>query len=112
MSDYFPDRGDLVWLQFNPQAGDEHAGKRPALVLSPKEYNRKTGLTLFCPITRLVKGYPFEVKLPEGLSVEGVILVDQIKNLDWKSRSAQLACKIPVEIMQEVILKLETLFKD
>lgn len=112
MSNYFPDRGDVVWLQFNPQVGHEQAGKRPALVLSPKEYNQKTGLALFCPITSIVKGYPFEVKLPEGLPLEGVILADQIKNLDWKSRSAQFACKIPVEIMQEVILKIETLFKD
>jgi len=112
VSNYFPDRGDVVWLQFNPQVGHEQAGKRPALVLSPKEYNQKTGLALFCPITSIVKGYPFEVKLPEGLPLEGVILADQIKNLDWKSRSAQFACKIPVEIMQEVILKIETLFKD
>jgi len=112
VSNYFPDRGDVAWLQFNPQAGHEQAGKRPALVLSPKEYNQKTGLALFCPITSKVKGYPFEVKLPEGLPIEGVILADQIKNLDWISRSAQFVCKIPVEIMQEVILKLETLFKD
>ena len=112
MNNYLPDRGDVVWLQFNPQAGHEQAGKRPALVLSPKEYNQKTGLALFCPITSKVKGYPFEVKLPEGLPVEGVILADQIKNLDWISRSAQFACKIPVEIIQEVILKIETLFKD
>ena len=108
----FPDRGDVVWLQFNPQAGHEQAGKRPALVLSPKEYNQKTGLALFCPITSKVKGYPYEVKLPEGLPVEGVILADQIKNFDWISRSAQFACKIPVEIIQEVLLKIETLFKD
>ena len=112
VNNYFPDRGDVVWLQFNPQAGHEQAGKRPALVLSPKEYNQKTGLALFCPITGKVKGYPFEVKLPEGLPVEGVILADQIKNLDWISRSAQFVCLIPMEIMQEVILKVETLFKD
>lgn len=112
VSNYFPDRGDVVWLQINPQAGHEQAGKRPALVLSPKEYNQKTGLALFCPITSKVKGYPFEVLLPEGLPVEGVILADQIKNLDWISRSAQFTCKIPVEIMQEVILKIETLFKE
>lgn len=112
MNNYFPDRGDVVWLQFNPQAGHEQAGKRPALVLSPKEYNQKTGLALFCPITSKVKGYPYEVKLPEGLPVEGVILADRIKNLDWISRSAQFACKTPVEIMQEVILKIETLFNN
>ncbi|SPF32628.1 toxin of the ChpA-ChpR toxin-antitoxin system, endoribonuclease [Candidatus Desulfosporosinus infrequens] len=109
---YFPDKGDVVWLQFNPQAGREQAGKRPALVLSPKEYNQKTGLALFCPITSKVKGYPFEVRLPEGFPVEGVILSDQIKNLDWISRSAQFACKIPVEILQEVVLKVGTLFMD
>ena len=112
MNNYFPERGDIVWLQFNPQAGHEQAGKRPALVLSPKEYNQKTGLALFCPITSKVKGYPFEVRLPEGLPVEGVILADQIINLDWISRSAQFAFKIPLEIMLEVILKIETLFED
>lgn len=112
MNNYFPERGDIVWLQFDPQAGHEQAGKRPALVLSPKEYNQKTGLALFCPVTSKVKGYPFEVRLPEELPIEGVILTDQIKNLDWISRSAQFACKIPAEIMQEVILKLEVLFKD
>lgn len=112
MKGYFPDKGDVVWLQFNPQAGREQAGKRPALVLSPKEYNQKTGLALFCPITSKVKGYPFEVRLPEGFPVEGVILSDQIKNLDWISRSAQFACKIPVEILQEVVLKVGTLFMD
>lgn len=106
-----PDRGDVVWLQFNPQAGHEQAGKRPALVLSPKQYNQKTGLALFCPITSKVKGYPYEVKLPEGFSVEGVILSDQVKSLDWISRSAQFVGKVPAEIMQEVILKIETLFK-
>lgn len=112
VNNYFPDRGDVVRLQFNPQAGHEQAGKRPALVLSPIEYNQKTGLALFCPVTSKVKGYPFEVKLPAGLPVEGVILADQIKSLDWLSRSAQFVCKIPVEIMQEVILKIETLIKD
>ena len=106
-----PDRGDVVWLQFNPQAGHEQAGKRPALVLSPKQYNQKTGLALFCSITSKVKGYPYEVKLPEGFSVEGVILADQVKSLDWISRSAQFAGKVPAEIMQEVILKIETLFE-
>lgn len=112
MNNYFPERGDIVWLQFNPQAGHEQVGKRPALVLSPKEYNQKTGLALLCPITSKVKGYPFEVRLSEELPLEGVILADQIKNLDWISRSAQFVCKIPEEILQETILKLEVLFKD
>ena len=112
VNNYLPDKGDVVWLQFNPQVGHVQAGKRPALVLSPREYNQKTGLALFSPITSIIKGYPFEVRLPEGLPVEGVILADQIKNLDWISRSAQFTCKVPTEIMQEVILKIETLFKD
>jgi mRNA interferase MazF len=112
VNNYLPDKGDIVWLQFNPQAGHEQTGKRPTLVLSPREYNQKTGLALFCPITSIVKGYPFEVKLPEGLPVEGVILADQIKNLDWISRSAQFMCKVPAEKMQEVTLKIETLLND
>ncbi|HUS88232.1 MAG TPA: endoribonuclease MazF [Desulfosporosinus sp.] len=112
VTNYIPDKGDIVWLQFNPQAGHEQAGERPALVLSPKEYNRKTGLALFCPITSRIKGYPFEVRLPEDLPIGGVILADQIKNLDWVSRSARFSCKLPEEILQEVILKFETLLDD
>ena len=104
---YFPDRGDIVWLQFNPQAR-----KRSALVLSPKEYNEKTGLALICPVTSKIKGYPFEVRIPEGLFIDGAILVDQIKSLDWLSLSVQFICKIPAEIMQEVMLKLEVLIRD
>ena len=85
---YVPDRGDVVWLNFTPQAGHEQAGHRPALVVSPASYNGKTGLMLCCPITSRVKGYPFEVPLDSGAGVEGVVLSDQIKSLDWRARKA------------------------
>ena len=88
-SRYVPDRGDVVWLQFSPQADHEQAGKRPALVVSPRAYNRKAGLALFCPITGRVKGYPFEVDMPEGLPATGCILSDQVKSLDWRERKAR-----------------------
>jgi mRNA interferase MazF len=78
-------------------------------VLSPAAYNRKVGLALLCPITSQVKGYPFEVRLPEGLPVTGVILADQVKSLDWRARKAEVVCKVPEEVVQEVLLKLETL---
>ena len=100
---YVPKRGDLVWLTFDPQAGHEQAGRRPAFVLSPEAYNRKTGLFLACPVTSRVKGYPFEVALPAGMAVGGVILADQIKSLDWKERKAQFAAKAAGEIIEEVV---------
>lgn len=98
---YIPRRGDAVWLNFNPQSGHEQAGRRPALVLSPEEYNRKTGLAIFCPITSQVKGYPFEVKLPAGLPVNGVVLADQVKSLDWRVREAALIKKLPPAIVNQ-----------
>jgi mRNA interferase MazF len=107
---YIPRRGDAVWLNFNPQSGHEQAGRRPALVLSPEEYNRKTGLAVFCPITSQVKGYPFEVKLPAGLPVTGVVLADQVKSLDWQVREAALIKKLPVQIVNEAANFLLTLF--
>ncbi|NCP16370.1 endoribonuclease MazF [bacterium] len=106
---YIPERGDLVWLTFNPQAGHEQAGRRPALVLSPAAYNSKVGLAIFCPITSQVKGYPFEVILPEGLPVKGVILTDQIKNLDWRVRQAERICSLPAEVFSEVLERLAVL---
>jgi mRNA interferase MazF len=107
---YVPRRGDAVWLNFNPQSGHEQAGRRPALVLSPEEYNRKTGLAVFCPITSQVKGYPFEVKLPAGLPVTGVVLADQVKSLDWQVREAALIKKFPAQIVNEAANLLVTLF--
>lgn len=106
---YLPDRGDLVWITFNPQAGHEQAGRRPALVLSPAPYNRKVGLAILCPITSQIKGYPFEVSIPDGLKVKGAILSDQVKSLDWKARQAELVCKLPSAAVEEVLQKLNTL---
>jgi mRNA interferase MazF len=109
---YVPDSGDIVWIMFNPQAGHEQAGHRPALVLSPKAYNGKVGLALLCPITSQVKGYPFEVLIPEGLEVKGAILSDQVKSLDWKARKAEFACKLPPEKYNEVVKKLSALIRE
>ena len=106
---YIPEQGDAVWVTFNPQAGHEQAGRRPAVVLSPASYNRKVGLAIFCPITSQIKGYPFEVLIPNGLKVSGAILSDQVKSLDWKARQAEFACKLPPETIQEVLQKLGTL---
>jgi len=99
---YIPDRGDIVWLNFNPQAGHEQRGKRPALILSPKIYNKKTSLCLCLPITSKIKGYPFEVPLPSELSIEGVVLSDQIKNLDFRIREIAFICKAPNDVIQTV----------
>lgn len=109
MSSYVPQRGDVVWLTLNPQAGYEQAGRRPALVLSPKSYNSKVGLAIFSPITSQVKGYPFEAPLPEGLPVTGVILSDQLKSLDWRARNIEFICAVPDETVSEVLGKLKTL---
>jgi len=99
---YVPRRGDIVWLSFDPQAGHEQAGRHRAFVVSPEAYNRKTGLFLACPITSKIKGYPFEVALPEDLEVGGVILADQIKSLDWKARRAKFAAKTDDRMIDEV----------
>lgn len=106
---YVPARGDVVWITFNPQAGHEQAGRRPALVVSPTSYNGKVGLAVFCPITSQVKGYPFEVAIPSGLKVAGVVLSDQVKSLDWRVRKVQVICKLPQDTIVEVIDKLGTL---
>ena len=106
---YVPNRCDAVWLSFSPQAGHEEAGRRPALVISPRAYNRKVGLAIFCPITRQVKGYPFEVGIPSGLEVSGVVLSDQVKSLDWRARKAEFICKLPHSAALEVLDKLGTL---
>ena len=103
MASSVPRRGDLVWLSFDPQAGHEQAGHRPAFVLSPESYNRKTGLLLACPITSKVKGYPFEVALPPGLPVGGVILADQIKSLDWKVRKAEFIVRTAPSVIEDVL---------
>ncbi|MDE0391709.1 MAG: endoribonuclease MazF [Rhodospirillales bacterium] len=106
---YVPDRGHVVWLAFSPQAGHEQAGHRPALVLSPQDYNEKTGMALFCPITSRVKGYPFEVPLPPEGSVTGVVLADQIRSLDWQARRARFTTVAPPQVVSEVREKLTLL---
>ena len=98
-----------MWLQFNPQAGHEQAGRRPALVISPRAYNKKVGLALFCPVTSKIKGYPFEVELPEGLGIDGAILSDQIKSLDWVSRDAKRLGVVPESVLSEVLARILTL---
>ena len=104
-----PQRGDLVWLEFNPQVGREQAGRRPALVISPKSYNKKVGLALVCPITSRLKGYPFEVPLPPGGKISGVVLADHVKNLDWQARRVVFEAKAPVDIVIDVRERLRVL---
>ena len=106
---FVPDAGDFVWLTFDPQAGREQAGRRPALVLSPKIYNARSGLLLACPITSQAKGYPFEVGVPSGVGVTGVIMVDQLKSVDWKARHAERLGRCTGEAMEEVRAKLAPL---
>lgn len=102
---YTPNAGDIVLINFNPQSGREQAGKRPALVISPKAYNEKVGLALFCPITSATKGYPFEVRLPTKLKTKGVILSDHLKSLDWKARKVQFRENLPDNTLSEVVQK-------
>ncbi len=109
---YCPKRGDVVWLAFSPQAGHEQAGHRPAVVVSPEPYNRKVGLALFCPITGRAKGYPFEVQVPPGLEVAGVILSDQVKSLDWRARQSVFCGRLPEDAMHEVLGKLGALLAE
>jgi mRNA interferase MazF len=109
---YVPGRGDVVWLTFNPQAGHEQAGRRPAVVVSPLSYNAKVGLALLCPITSAIKGYPFEVNLPHGLAVSGVVLADQIKSLDWQARNVEFICTLPSTITREILQKIGLLLTE
>ena len=106
---YVPERGDAVWINFNPQAGHEQSGRRPAIILSPQSYNGKVGLCLLCPITNKVKGYPFEVTIPTGLGVSGVVLSDQTKSLDWRVRNAEFITDLPEAVTNEVLKKLKSL---
>ena len=106
---YIPRRGDIVWISLAPQAGHEQAGRRPALVVSPSSYNAKVGLAVFCPITSQIKGYPFEVRIPPGSKVEGVVLSDQAKSLDWKARQTEFIGRVSKATMLEVLQKLRTL---
>jgi len=108
---YIPNSGDIAWITFNPQAGHEQAGRRPALVLSPAAYDRKVGLAILCLITSHIKGYPLEVVIPDGIEISGAILSDQVKSLDWKARKAEFGCKLPNPTFNEVVEKLSTLIR-
>ncbi len=108
---YVPARADLIWVNFDPQAGREQAGRRPALVLSRTYYNERVGLALICPITSRVKGFPYEVALPEGLPVRGVALADQTSSLDWRVRNPQFIAQAPESLVDEVVERLITLIK-
>ena len=107
---YIPERGDIVWVSFNPQAGKEQAGHRPAIVLSHKEYNKRIGLAIMCPITSQQKGYPFEVEIMLS-EIKGVILADYVKNLDWKVRNVSFIEKAPEHIIEEVTALLNAIIK-
>ncbi len=106
---YVPGRGDLVWITFNMQAAQPETTRYPAVVLSPAAYNERVGLALFCPIVSQGKDYPFEVALPPGLAISGVILSDQVKSLNWRNRNATFIGRLPVPIIIEVLQKLHTL---
>jgi mRNA interferase MazF len=106
---YIPRRGDIVWLNLNPQTGHEQSGRRPAVVLSPESYNAKVGLALFVPVTSRVNGYPWEIRIPDGLAVSGVVLSDQVKSLDWRSRQVEYLAALPELVTAEILGKLGTL---
>lgn len=108
---YLPDAGDVIGLTFDPQAGREQAGRRPALVLSPASYNGASRLCILCPITSQVKGYPFETDIPNGLPVAGAVLSDQVKSLSWTDRNAQFICKMPESVVADVRAKIKALLQ-
>lgn len=105
-----PELGALGWLMFDPQAGREQAGRRPAIVLSHTRYNEKTGLAVFCPITSRIKGYPFELAVPAGLPLSGVVLCDHLRSLDWSERQWQPICKVPTAFVHDALARTLTLF--
>lgn len=107
--EYVPKRGDVVWMDFNPQKGNEIRGTRPALILSPESYNTKVGLCVVCAITSKVKGYPFEVIIPEAIAIEGAILADQVRTVDWRERNVRFAANVPQSVLSDVFAKLNTL---
>lgn len=108
---YCPDAGDVIDVNFDPQEGREQRGRRPALVLTPHSYNRRVGLCVLCPITSQQKGYPFEVAIPPGFAVSGVVLADQVKSLAWDVRSAALRCAAPPQVVHEVKAKIKALLQ-
>lgn len=107
---YIPERGDIIWLEFDPQKGHEQKGRRPGIVLSKKEYNQKSNLAIICPITSKIKGYPFEIRI--NSIIQGVVLSDQIRSIDWKSRNAAFIEKIPEEILKEILENINLLLNE
>ena len=105
-----PEKGDVVWISLSPQAGREQLGRRPAVVLSPAVYNARSGLAVVCPVTSQVKGYPFEVRIPEGFPVHGVILADHIRSVDWHEREAEYVCRLPDILLTALFDFLDILF--
>jgi mRNA interferase MazF len=110
MVEYIPDQGDLVWLEFDPQAGNEISKTRPALVISPAKYNQKTSLALFMPVTSQVKGYPFEFILKDKI-IQGAVLCDQIRSLDWKARKARKIATLDKTSLKQIITKFKLLIE-
>ena len=110
-ADYVPVRGDIIWLNFSPQAGHEQAGRRPALVLSPHAYNERSSVALLCPIMSRTREHPFEVPLPSGGPVTGVVLADQVRSLDWRSRGASFASRAPRAVVGDVLAKVRILIE-
>jgi mRNA interferase MazF len=104
-----PDRGDLVWVSIQPRAANAQSVRRPALVVSPQRYNERAGLALMCAVSGAPTGYPFEVALPEGLPVSGVVLADHLRSADWRARKASLVCRVPAKVVADVLAKLKPL---
>jgi mRNA interferase MazF len=106
---YIPDRGDFVWIDFDPQVGHEQAGRRPALVLSPLDYNRPSKLALLCPVTSKLKHHPYDVPIPPGGRVHGVVIADQVKNLAWTNRRAEFIERAGRDLVRDVLERLVSL---
>ncbi len=111
MAEYVPKQGDVMWLDFNPQKEHEQAGRRPALVLSSRHYNKVTSLMVCCPMTNQIKGYPFEVSMEGVRGVSGAALADQIKNLDWKARRAEKKGRVTKKVLTETLAKSKALLE-
>jgi mRNA interferase MazF len=108
---FIPDRGELIWVDLYPRTGHEQSGRRPALVLSPKSYNKKTGLCIVCPATRQAKGYAFEVTVTTSNTEKSVILADHVRSIDWKVRKAKFFVKVQPDVLEEAVAKLEALIR-
>ena len=108
MAAYVPAKGDLIALTFDPQAGHEQKGRRPALVISNDLFNQRTGLAIVCPITNTQRNFPFHVALPKESSVTGFVMVEQVKAIDHRARRARFLDKIPVHVLNEVLSLLDT----